>query len=138
MFTFLTLCEEFNPKNTSDPKWQLIDFLKSKGINVSPVRDTDMLYIDTGSGAVSITVSNNEEEAESINADYGDYNVNDEVEGLANKAEKGLKGAVGKLMGNPAQQAKQALKKRQGVSKQAVRVYDKKTQKLQQDLRNVQ
>lgn len=138
MSKFLNLCEQLNPENSSDPKWELIDFLQSKGIKVSPVRDTDTLYIDTGTKTIVVNMANNEEEAESIEAGYGDYDVNSEVEGLANKASKGLKGMGAKLFGTSAQQAKQAVNQRQNVSKQAVGAYKKKTQKLQQDLRNVQ
>lgn len=138
MSRFLNLCEQLDPQNSSDPKWELIDFLTSKGIKVSPVRDTDMLYIDTGTKTLVVNMANNEEEAESIQAGYGDYDVNSEVEGLANKAASGLKGMGAKLFGTSAQQAKQAVQQRQNVSKQAVGAYKKKTQKLQQDLRNVQ
>ena len=55
-----------------------------------------------------------------------------------NKASKGLKGAMAGAFGTSAQQAKQAVNQRQNLSKQAVGAYKKKTQKLQQDLRNVQ
>lgn len=137
MSKFLNLCEQLNPENSSDPKWELIDFLKSKGIKVSPVRDTDTLYIDTGTKTIVVNMANNEEEAESIEAGYGDYDVNSEVEGLANKAASGLKGAMAGAFGTSAQKAKQAVNKRQNVSKQAVGAYEKKTQKLLQDLKNV-
>jgi len=136
MSKFLSLCEQFDPASAGDPKWELIDFLKSKGINVSPVNNTDMLYIDTGSNTIPITVGSNEEQAESISADYGDYDVNSEVEGQANKAAKGMKGLAGRMVGTTPQRAKQALAKRQNVAKKAVDVYNKKTNKLEQDLRN--
>lgn len=71
MSKFLNLCEEFDPKNSGDPKWDLIDFLKSKGIHASLVRDTDMIYIDTGSRNIAITVSA-EEEAQSVNQELTD------------------------------------------------------------------
>lgn len=139
MNKFLTLCEEFDPEKSSDPKWDLIDFLKSKGINASAVKGTDSIYIDTGSKNIAITVSEDqaEEDAESIEAGYGDFNVNNEVENLAGKAEGGLKGMAGKLFGTAAQQAAGAIKQRQGVSKQAVQVYNKKTQQLKRDLASI-
>lgn len=135
---FLELCEEFDPIQNESPKWKLIDFLKSQGIKVSLVGDTDMLYIDTGEDTIPVTISASEEEAENVDADYGNYRVNDEVENLAGKADGGLKGAAKKVLGNPAQRAKSAVKKRQGVVKSAIDTYDKKTQKLQNDIRNVQ
>lgn len=137
MKKFLSLLEELDPANQTNPKWELIDFLKSKGINVSPVKGTDSIYIDTGSKNIAVNIAPAEEEAESIEAGYGDFNVNSEVENLASKAEGGLKGLAGKVFGTAAQQAAGAIKKRQQVSRQAVGAYDKKTQKLKQDLANV-
>lgn len=64
MSTFLNLIESLQPENTADPKWALIDFLKSKGIKVSPIRDTDMLYIDAGGKEIAITVSSREEDSQ--------------------------------------------------------------------------
>jgi len=60
MSKFLTICEEFDPNYQGDPKWELIDFLKSKGVNVSLVKGTDMVYIDTGSKTIAVTVSSQE------------------------------------------------------------------------------
>ncbi len=137
MKKFLSLLEELDPTNQDNPKWDLIDFLKSKGVNVSPVQGTDMIYIDTGSKNIAVSISPAEEEAESVDAGYGDYNVNSEVENLASKAEGGLKGLAGKVFGSAAQQAAGAIKKRQQVARQAVGAYDRKTQKLKQDLANV-
>lgn len=139
MKKFLALLEELDPTTQGDPKWELLDFLHSKGIKASGVKGTDLIYIDTGSKtiAVQVTEAQAEEDAESINAGYGDFDVNQEVEGLADKAATGLKGIAGKVFGNASQQAAGAIKQRQNVSKQAVDVYKKKTNKLQQDLRNV-
>jgi len=135
------MCEEFDPSQSSSDKWDLIDFLKSKGVNVSAVRDTDMLYIYTGEKVVVVhfdTQADAEEDAESVDAAYGEYGVNDEVEKLANKANKGLKGLAAKGFGTSAQRAKSAVKKRTKMAGKAVDVYDKKTRKLENDLRNVQ
>lgn len=137
MKKFLALLEELDPTTQGDPKWDLLDFLKTKGINASGVKGTDMIYIDTGEKTIAVNVSSTEEDAESLNAGYGDYNVNDEVENLAGKAEGGLKGMAGKVFGSAAQQASGAIKKRQQVSRQAVGVYDRKTQQLKKDLANV-
>ena len=131
---FLNLCEEFSPENSSDPKWELIDFLKSKGINVSVIRDTDMLYIDTGTRTIAINVSDNEEEAENINAGFGDYDIDKEVENLGSKAASGLTGMAGKLFGTSAQKAKTALKKRQQVAGQAVGAYNAATDRIKKGI----
>lgn len=69
MSRFLTLIEKNDPSNETDPKWELVDFLKSKGINVSSIRNTDMLYIDTGRSSIAITVSKNDEDNQSINSE---------------------------------------------------------------------
>lgn len=137
MAKFLELCEEFDPRNSGDPKWALYDFLKSKGISVSMVRDTNLLYIDTGEQNIAVEISANEED-EQINAGVGTYEVDKEVENLGNKAASGLKGAAGRLVGNSAQRAKSAVKKRQNLAKKAVDVYDKGTKRLEQGLRNAQ
>lgn len=132
---FLNLCEQLSPENSSDPKWELIDFLKSKGIIVSIVRDTDMLYIDTGTKTIAIIISQNEED-ESIQAGFGNYKVDSEVEKLANTASSGLKGQAAKLFGTSAQTAKSAVKERSNVAKQAVSVYKRDTEGLKQSLQN--
>lgn len=64
MSKFLHLIEEFDPNNNGNPKWKLIDFLKSKGIKVSLIRNTDMVYIDTGEDTIAVTVSNTEEDSQ--------------------------------------------------------------------------
>jgi hypothetical protein len=127
---FLNLCEELSPENSSDPKWELIDFLKSKGVNVSVIQDTDMLYIDTGTKTIAVTISNNEEEAETINAGFGTYDIEKEVEGLGAKAASGLTGMAAKLYGTSAQQAKTALKERQAVAGQAIGAYKSATDRI--------
>lgn len=137
MGKFLDICEQFDPQNTEDPKWKLVDFLKSKGINVSLVRNTDMLYIDTGSDTIAVNVSMPEEEAESINAGTGTYEVDQEVENLGNKANSGLRGLAAKAWGTPAQKAKTAVAQRQKVAGQAVDAYKKGTQRIQKGLQAV-
>jgi hypothetical protein len=137
MSKFLNLIEEFNPENNGDPKWELIDFLKSKGINVSLVRDTDMLYIDTGSKTIAVNISQAEEEAESINASTGTYEVDKEVESLGDKASSGLTGLAAKAWGSSAQKAKTAVKQRQQVAGQAVDAYRKGTDRIQKGLQAV-
>ncbi len=135
MSRFLNLLEEFNPENTGDPKWELIDFLKSKGVPVSLVQGTDMVYIDTGSKTIALTVSSNEED-ESVNAGVGEYKVDSEVEKLGNQAASGMKGLVARGLGTSAQRAKQAMKKRQKLAGKAVNTYEKGTKALEDALRN--
>lgn len=134
MSKFLNLIEQFDPQNTEDPKWKLMDFLKSKGVNVSMVRGTDMLYIDTGSDTIAVNISNNDEDVESVNASTGTYEVDNEVEGLADKASSGLAGMAGKLFGTSAQKAKGAVKQRQQVAGQAVDAYSKGTDRIRKGL----
>ena len=129
---FLHLIEQFDPTH-GDPKWELIDFLKSKGIKVSLVKNTDMLYIDTGNGTVSVTVSNNEEEDQTTD---GTYQVDKEVENLASTANSGVAGLAAKAMGTAPQQAKTAQKKRQQLAGKAVGLYQQKTKALQDAIAN--
>jgi hypothetical protein len=136
MSRFLSILEEYNPENTGDPKWELIDFLKSKGVPVSLIKGTDMVYIDTGSKTIALTVSNNEEEAESVEAGVGTYKVDQEVEKLGNTAASGLKGLAARGLGTSAQRAKQAMKKRQNLAGKAVQTYEKGTKSLEDALKN--
>jgi len=137
MSRFLNLCEEFDPQNNENPKWALIDFLKSKGIQVSAVKSTDMLYIDTGTQVVAVTVSIPDEEAESINASTGTYEVDKEVESLGAKANSGLKGLAARALGTAPQKAKSAVKKRQRIAAQAVDAYDKGTQRIEKGIQKI-
>ena len=130
MSNFLDLVEQYDPHNTEDPKWMLIDFLKSKGVNVSIVRDTDMLYIDTGHQVIAVNVSVAEEEAESINAGTGTYEVDKEVDNLSQKP-------IFKLGGSSAMsiiKAKGAKKERDRLSGQAVDAYKKGTERIKKGL----
>lgn len=135
MRKFLQICEELDPTNNASPKWTLVDFLKSKGINVSVVRDTDMLYIDTGEQTIAVTVNSNEEEAEDFS---GTNEVDNEVDHLADKAGKPMSGTAKKLYGQSSMQAAGAVKERQGLSQQAISAYRKKTDQLKKGLINVQ
>ena len=136
MSKFLSILEQYDPENTGDPKWELIDFLKSKGVPVSLVKGTDMVYIDTGNKTIALTVSDNEEEAESINAGTGTYEVDKEVEKLGNTAASGMKGLAARGLGTSAQKAKQAMKKRQNLAGQAVKTYEDSTKNLERSLQN--
>lgn len=137
MSKFLNLCEEFNPQNSGDPKWKLIDFLKSKGINVSLVSNTDMLYIDTGESTIAVNIAQSEEEAESINAGTGTYEVDKEVEKLSDTAKSGPMGYIAKKFGTAPQRAKTAVQQRQKLSSQAVDAYQKGTDRIKKGLQQV-
>ena len=138
MSKFLNLIEEFDPSNNNDPKWALIDFLKSKGIKVSMVAETDMIYIDIGTETIAVTVSIPEEEAENIDTGMKNpYSVDTEVEKLGSTAASGLKGMAGKLFGSSAQQAKAAVSQRAGVAKQAVGVYKNTTNNLKKNIQKL-
>lgn len=139
MSKFLNIIEQFDPQNTEDPKWKLIDFLKSKGVNVSLIRGTDMLYIDTGTDTIAVNISNTDEDVESINAGTGTYEVDQEVEKLGDKAARGLVGLGAKMSPwkTSAQKAKQAVTRRQNVAKKAVDAYDKGTQRIEKGLQAV-
>lgn len=128
MSKFLELLESSVPQGS--PKWELIDFLKSKGIKVSAIKNTDMLYIDTGSRTISITVSDSEED-EIIMGAKKPYDVEDAVEGLSSKANSGLKGLAGRAVGTAAQRAKSAVKKRDQLAGKAVDVYSNTTKDLE-------
>lgn len=136
MSKFLNLIEQFDPQNTEDPKWKLIDYLKSKGVHVELVRDTDMVYIHTDGDVIAVNVSIPEED-ESINAGTGTYEIDKEVEGLSDKAASGLKGLAGKAFGTSAQRAKSAVRQRQQVAGQAVDAYSKGTERIKKGLQAV-
>ena len=130
MKKFLNLCEQFDPQNTEDPKWKLIDFLKSKGVNVSMVRGTDMIYIDTGESTIAVNVSNNEEDVENINASTGTYEVDKTVEGIANKPM--MQTDMSQL--GTRRKAAQAKKQRDALAGQAVDAYSKGTDRIKKGL----
>ena len=136
MSKFLDLLEEFDPNGGSD-KWGLIEYLKSKGVQVAQVRDTDMLYIDDGQRTYPIQLVSDmpEEDAQTaIRSGPEEYSVDDNVEELAGKASKGLKGLAGKVLNTPAQKASGAVKRRGNLANMAVRAYDKKTKEMEKQL----
>lgn len=136
MKKFLALCEEFDPVNAFDPKFELLEFLKSKGIHASAVKGTDTIYIDTGGPQnIVVTVSVPEEDAETTDMESTN-NVSNEVEGLAGKKDS-LQGVAKQVFGNTAQKAAGAIQQRSGVAQQAVGAYSNKTNQLRKDIANV-
>lgn len=114
MSKFLHLIEEFDPNSNGDPKWDLIDFLKSKGINVSLVKGTDMIYIDTGSKTIPVTISQTEEEDETSSM------LNDIASDKSDKFQN---------------QAALTVKKRQTISPQVIKAANKSISEVEQALR---
>ena len=125
MSNFLNILEEFDPQNTENPKWKLVRFLKQNGVHASPVRNTDMVYIDTGDSTIVVRVSDDSEEAEDVNIG-ATTEVDSEVERLASDPRKD----------NVSKKAQAAYKKRQQLAKKAVDTYSKKTNELQKSIRN--
>lgn len=68
MSKFLMICEENDPSKSTNHKYELYDFLKEKGIKVSIIRNTDMLYIDTGTNVIPVIVKTNEEDSQEYEA----------------------------------------------------------------------
>lgn len=113
MSKFLNLIEQFDPQNTEDPKWKLMDFLKSKGVNVSMVRGTDMLYIDTGSDTIAVNISTNDEDSQE----------SDMVSDIAKDPTNRLQG-----------QANQVVKKRNQLAPKVINNANKKMGELEKSL----
>ena len=136
MSQFLELCEKFDPNNSGSSKWQLKDFLESKGIIASIVKGTNMLYISTDSETVAVEVIEKdagEEDSENPLKQEEPISVSNEVENLANKANSGLKGLAAKGLGTSAQKAKTAVKKRGDLGKKLIDKYQKRTADLERE-----
>jgi|TARA_R100000322_G_scaffold167303_1_gene135000 hypothetical protein len=76
------------------------------------------------------------EEDQEIKSGPGVYDVDAEVGKLASKAKSGVAGMAGKAIGTSAQKAKAAMKERENVAKDAIKVYKKDTQALKQAVQN--
>lgn len=133
MSKFLELVESNDPKGS--PKWDLVDFLKSKGINVSVVKNTDMLYIDTGSTTIAITVSNADEDAEGINAGYGNVDVMDRIGKMADEYDS--KGKLGKIVNPTLRKAKKIKTDIDKMNPEFVQAGQKAVNRLRQDLNQI-
>lgn len=132
MSKFFELCEEHDPVNNQNPTYELYEFLKSKGIDASFVKGD--LIIATEKRKIPVKVADAEEDAEAASSDY---NINREVEDLADTANSRLtlKGAAAALYGTPAQKAKSARDRRiKQVIPKAIDLYDKKTKALERDI----
>jgi hypothetical protein len=120
MSKFLTLVENYNPENSTfvSDVHDLKMLLKSHGKKFG-VSGDGVFYIDDAANEKTYVLeikdvesSNNaEEDVESINAGTGTYEIDKEVQNLANTASSGLKGFGARLFGTSAQQAKARLLK---------------------------
>lgn len=142
MSKFLQILEEHDPANTDkmDAAFQAKFFLYEQGVSFSSQGTKIILHADQGDiilEVVGIERRADAEEDESINASTGEYQVDKEVEGLADKASSGLKGLAAKAWGTSAQRAKSATKERQQVAGQAVDAYRKGTERLKKGLQAV-
>jgi hypothetical protein len=144
MNKFLKLCEEFDPSNqdTLDAALWVHQILSQADIPFSADGDEIHLPVEYGTAILKVIAFEKDidvapVEDEEINAGVGTYEVDSEVEKLGNKASKGLKGMVAKGLGTSAQRAKTAVKKRERVAADAVKAYEKGTDRIKAGLRNV-
>lgn len=140
MSKFLTILEEHDPSNQSkmDAAFQAKFFLYEQEVPFSSKGSTITLH--TGKGDILMEVIGMEpkkadaEEDESINASTGTYEIDKEVEGLADKAASGMRGLTGKMFGTKAQRAKSAVRERQNLAGQAVDAYKKGSERIKKGL----
>jgi hypothetical protein len=146
MSKFLTLVENYNPENSTfiSNVHDLKMLLKSHGVKFGVTGD-GVFYIDDAANDKTYVVeikgietSNNaEEDVESIDAGTGTYEIDKEVQNLANTASSGIKGFGAKLFGTSAQQAKGAVAERQKLAKDAVAAYKKGSERIRNGLKAV-
>jgi hypothetical protein len=144
MSKFLEILEQHDPANQSkmDAAFQAKFFLYEQEVPFSSKGSQIILHAEQGDiileavGMQAREVADAEED-ESINASTGTYEVDQEVEKLADKANSGLKGLAAKAWGTKAQKAKAAAKERQNVAGQAVDAYRKGTDRIKKGLQAV-
>lgn len=141
---FTEIIERYSPETNVSDKWEFIDALKAIGVNASPVKGSDIIYVDVMGKTYSITfdgiTSGNmpeEENQTAIKSGPDEYNVDDAVEKAAEQAHsrKTLKGIGAAMVGTTNQKAKTAFKNRQRLVGAAIDNYNKKTKELEQALR---
>lgn len=147
MSKFLEILEQHDPANedTIDAALKAKIFLHEKKIPFTSNGKT--ITIHTNDGDVVLEAkgikkkkaedADAEEDAESINASTGNYEVDQEVEKLGNKAASGMKGLVARGFRSKAQRAKSAMKERENVAGQAVDAYKKGTDRIKKGLQAV-
>ena len=127
MSKFLRLVQENRPGEDKytvelkDVNGELVDSFLMFGVG-SPFENFDRFKEEFGA---PIPVEDQE-----VAHGAGDYDVDKEVNKLADKAAGGLGGVIGKLRGTGPQKAKKAVKKRDAAALQAIQVYNQDTKKL--------
>lgn len=111
MSKFLNLIEENDPKNNGNPMFELLDFLKSKGIHAYPIRDTN-----TGETTIAVTIPPPEEENE----------IATTVETMASEQPKNKSG----VFGNVGKQIEASVAKRKPVITKMLKAYNTETDML--------
>lgn len=134
MAKFFDLCEAHDPSNDVNPTYALYDFLKSQGIPVSLVRGTNMLYIDTGTQTIPVTIATPEEDAETL-ANPAQYMNPVKQMNQAMKDPMGM--AIKQQLQQMGPQGQQALQKRDQVGKQALDAFNKETDQMAQSLKTM-
>lgn len=145
MSKFLEILEQHDPANAENKNATIAAtwFLYDKEIPFSSKGNKITLHTPEGDVVMEVLgikqreVMADAEEDESINASTGTYEVDQEVEKLADKANSGLKGLAAKAWGTKAQKAKSAAKERQNVAGQAVDAYRKGTERIKKGLQAV-
>lgn len=142
MSKFLDILEEYDPANEEkmDAALKVKMFLHENKIPFNSKGNKIAIHTDDGYvvlEAKSFKKKKYGEEDESINAGTGTYEVDKEVEGLADKAASGMKGAMGKLFGTKAQRAKSAVKERENLAGQAVDAYKKGSERIKKGIQAV-
>ena len=130
MRKFLKLVEENRPGEDKytvelrDVNGELIDSFLMVGTG-SPFENFDRFKQEFGT-----PIPIEDAEATIARGGEGEYKVDKEVSKLANQAKGGPLGKIAGLMGTAPQKAKKAVKKRQGLAANAVKIYDDQTKKL--------
>ena len=130
MSKFLRLVQENRPGEDKytvelkDVNGELVDSFLMFGVG-SPFENFDRFKQEFGT-----PIPIEDAEATIARGGEGEYKVDKEVSKLANQAKGGPMGAVAGLFGTAPQKAKKAVKKRQGLAANAVKIYDDQTEKL--------
>ena len=133
MSKFLELVEENRPGEDKytvelkDVNGELVDSFLMFGVG-SPFENFDRFKEQFGS---PIPVEDQE-----IKSGAAGYDVDKEIAKLANKAQSGVGGLVGKAMGTKAQRAKKLMKDRENAVVKAFGIFDQDTKDLKQSLKD--
>jgi hypothetical protein len=146
MSKFLDLVEEYNPENSEffTDLHDFKSFLKGVGVKFGMSGDGNFYIDDVENNKTYVLqlkgsegFNSEEEDAESINAGTGTYEIDKEVQKLADTASSGLKGMAARLFGTSAQAAKGAVAERQKLAKDAIQAYKKGSERIKKGLQAV-